>query len=68
MPHVKSLWFSQEGGVAVSRAAVGTWELEPLHSMCGLCSLFPERDGGSGLDTLVGLRLGKELEPSILAV
>lgn len=70
VPHVKSLVFThitRVGGVgggrrvAASRPAVGTWELELLHSVCGLCSLFPERDGCSGLDTLVGLRLGKGL-------
>lgn len=56
--------------MAAARAAVGTWELEPLHNVCGLCSLFPERerDGCLGLDTLLGLSLGKELEPRFLAV
>lgn len=55
--------------MAASRPAVGTWELEPLHSVCGLCSLFPEREMGVLAWTiLVGLRLGKELEPSILAL
>lgn len=75
MPHVEVtvVFTGREGGlggrrVAASRAAVGTRELEPLHSVCGLCSLFPERNGCSGLDALVGLRLGEELELRVLAV
>lgn len=58
--------------MVAARAAVGTWELEAVHSVCGLCSLFPERererDGCFGLDTLLRLSLGEELEPRFLAV
>lgn len=42
--------------------------MEPLRCLCGLCLLFPERDGCSDLGPLVGHRLRKELESRVLAV
>lgn len=75
---MKSLWFTHTqrgGGGWVGRGGgsvqgccgnmgIGAF----VQCVCGLCPFFPERDGCSGVDTLVGLRLGEELEPRVLAV